>query len=126
MCLRRRGSWAGQPGLTRSHSRSINDETSDCKATVFFERRDGMLPDATNTLSPLGGRMNQTCKRPLQLLKTERGPSSISSTVGLLGQTATRLNAVWAKRSLSKFGLKRPHFARWRDGPYLRIEVLIL
>ena len=27
-----------------------------------------MLPDATNT-SPLGGRMNQTCKRPLQLLK---------------------------------------------------------
>ena len=29
----------------------INDETSDCKATVFFERRDGVLPEATNTLT---------------------------------------------------------------------------
>ena len=29
----------------------INDETSECKATVVFERRDGVLPDATNTLT---------------------------------------------------------------------------
>ena len=29
----------------------INDEISDRKATVFFERRDGVLPDATNTLT---------------------------------------------------------------------------
>ena len=29
----------------------INDETSNCKATVFFERRDGVLSDAPNTLT---------------------------------------------------------------------------